>query len=126
MFSLPDWRRPVGPQARLSSPSSIQRSGRESNPVCRAYQGGVLPQHFQTFKVRASSPGLIPDQDSPSDSPTQTVRLRDGAREVRQLPCACLLFSAVLLPLGHGSIGQKGRGESRTHVGRVNSPLPRR
>ena len=29
-----------------------KRSGRGSNPVFRAYQGGVRPQHFQTFELR--------------------------------------------------------------------------
>ncbi len=28
------------------------RSGRGSNPVFRAYQGGVRPQHFQTVQLR--------------------------------------------------------------------------
>lgn len=32
--------------------SPCQRSGRGSNPVFRAYQGGVRPQHLQTFKLR--------------------------------------------------------------------------
>jgi hypothetical protein len=36
-------RLPVRPAAQ------IQRSGRGSNPVFHAYQGGVPPQHFQTF-----------------------------------------------------------------------------
>ena len=30
----------------------FERSGRESNPVFRAYQGGVRPQHFQTIELR--------------------------------------------------------------------------
>ena len=34
-----------------ASPFFRQRSGRGSNPVFRAYQGGVLPQHFQTMPV---------------------------------------------------------------------------
>ena len=29
-----------------------KRSGRGSNPVFRAYQGGVRPQHLQTFELR--------------------------------------------------------------------------
>ena len=38
-------RLPVGRAAQ-------ERSGRGSNPVFRAYQGGVRPQHFQTFELR--------------------------------------------------------------------------
>ncbi len=33
-------------------PHLSQRSGRGSNPVFRAYQGGVRPQHFQTIELR--------------------------------------------------------------------------
>ena len=33
-------------------PNALQRSGRGSNPVFRAYQGGVRPQHFQTIELR--------------------------------------------------------------------------
>ena len=39
-------RLPVGRAAQ-------ERSGRGSNPVFRAYQGGVRPQHFQTFELRS-------------------------------------------------------------------------
>ena len=37
---------------RYMRPRLVQRSGRGSNPVFRAYQGGVRPQHFQTFELR--------------------------------------------------------------------------
>ncbi len=33
-------------------PILLQRSGRDANPVFRAYQGGVQPQHFQTIQLR--------------------------------------------------------------------------
>src|SRR5688572_33429483 len=36
------------------SPASLQRSDRDSNPVFRATQGGVLPENFRTAPVNRS------------------------------------------------------------------------
>src|SRR5438105_4040552 len=60
-------RLPVGRAAQ-------KRSGRDSNPVFRAYQGGVLPQHFQTIKLRpmvgrSEQPVLVSSQLHRSSEP---------------------------------------------------------
>ena len=51
----PGNRTPISALRRRRLPvgrAAPQRSGRGSNPVFRAYQGGVRPQHFQTFELR--------------------------------------------------------------------------
>ena len=51
----PENRTPISALRRRRLPvgrAAPQRSGRESNPVFRAYQGGVRPQHFQTSQLR--------------------------------------------------------------------------
>ena len=49
--SHPDFRFATAASSCWTS-SPYQRSGRGSNPVFRAYQGGVRPQHLQTFELR--------------------------------------------------------------------------
>lgn len=48
--SHPDFR--LATAASSCSTTSPKRSGRGLNPVFRAYQGGVRPQHFQTIELR--------------------------------------------------------------------------
>jgi hypothetical protein len=84
-------------------PKLLQRSGRGSNPVFRAYQGGVRPQHFQTYKLRR--PDL--NRRGTAYETVLASRLQSTPQDVstpgRTRTCAdCLHVREVPSPLGHG------------------------